>query len=138
MMKKILCLAIFVVLLYTGFQYLQAFRQFSNLSSRVDLIVSDPRSYTPETMRKFVVSEASELEIPLSKSDIEIAIKRTDRKSLAQTRVERPGIEMESKLLLIHFHYPVEICGITRTFSYTREKVFTSKASLANRYGGLE
>ncbi len=129
-MKKIFWLAILSILAYGGYRYTRAYLDFVELAGRMDPIISEPQSYSPASMRKFILEEAAKLQIPLSAEDIEISIGETDRESLGETLLERPGISVESKRLEIHFKYPVEILGFTRTFSYDLEKRFTSRASL--------
>lgn len=129
-MKKIVFLSVFLVLIYGGYKYIQDGIHFEKLSSRIDLIISQPQSYSMKSMKEFVVAEAAKLEIPLSGEDVEITVKDTERRSLGERFIERPGIEVESKLLSIRFNYPVKIYGISRTLSYNMEKVFTSKASM--------
>jgi hypothetical protein len=136
--KKIIYLAIFLLLIYGGYQYVRAYLQFNKLCGRIDLIVSEPQSHSPDSIVRFILAEAAKLEIPLSEEEVEVTIEKTDRASLGQALVERPGIDVESKILAIRFHYPAEIVGITKTFTYDTEKVFTSKASLADRYKDME
>ncbi len=137
-MKKIIYLAIFLLLIYGGYQYVRAYIDFNTLCGRIDFIVSEPKSHSPDSIVKFILAEAAKLEIPLSEEDVEVTIEKTDRASLGEALIERPGIAVESKLLSIRFQYPVEIAGMTKIFTYDIEKVFTSKASLADRYKDME
>jgi len=133
-MKKTICLAIFLVLVYAGYQYLQASINFSRLSGRIDVIISDPQSFSIDSMREYILAEAAKQEISLASEDIEIAVRNTDKSSLGEKLIERPGIAVESKVLVIHFDYPVRIPGMSKTFSYDVEKVFTAKTSIPDPY----
>jgi hypothetical protein len=132
--KKLIFVVICLLLVYGGYQYVQAYLDFNKLSARIDLIISDPKSHTLDSMEEFILTEAANLGIHIAEEDVEISIRETDRASLGQIMIEREGISVESKLLVIHFSYPVEIYGITKIISYDIEKVFTSKASLLNPY----
>jgi len=132
--KKLIYVVICLLLVYGGYQYVQAYLEFNKLSARIDLISSDPKSHTLDSMEQFILTEASKLGIHLAEEDVEISIRETDRASLGQIMVEGEGISVESKLLVIHFSYLVEIYGVKKMFSYDIEKVFTSKASILNPY----
>lgn len=129
-MKKIVFLAVFLVLIYGGYRYIQAVIHFERLSSSIDLIISQPQYYSVKSMKDFIVTKAAKLKITLSEEDVEITVRDTDRTSLGERFIKRPGIKVENKLLTIRFNYPVKIYGISRTFYYNINKVFTSKTSM--------
>jgi hypothetical protein len=135
-MRKIIYFAIFLVFIYGGYRYTLAYLNFNRLSSRIDQIISEPQAHTIESMKEYILDEAAKLEITLPVEEIDIEIRETDRASLGETLLERPGIDVESKLLSIQFSYQVEICGISRTYTYDIEKAFTSKTFLVNPYEG--
>jgi hypothetical protein len=134
-MKKIIYPAIAFLLVYGGYRYVRAYFDFHSLRSQVDLLISEPQFHTESTLRTQILAKATELGIPLSEEDIEVSIGETDRASLGELLIERPGIEVESKLLTVRFRYPVQIVGLTKAFSYEIEKPFTAKTTLVKPGG---
>ncbi|MFQ5900878.1 MAG: hypothetical protein ACE5IH_04915 [Thermodesulfobacteriota bacterium] len=129
-MKKLILLAIIGILLFGGYRYISAVIDFEGFSNRIDLILNEPQSKSVDSMKNAILREAKEREIPLSMEGIAMTIEDTERRSFGERLVERPEIEVESKLLILRLSYAVKIYGISKTFSYNVDKVFTSKASL--------
>jgi hypothetical protein len=130
-MKKIVFFIIFLALLYGGYIYLDAVIRFEKLSNRIDLIISEPQSKSIESLKKAFIREAATLNIPLSHDELEIIVTETEKRAIGEMFVERPGIDAESKLLIVRFSHPIEIFGIRKDLSFREERVFTSHTTLA-------
>lgn len=131
-MKKLFLLATFGVVILGGYPYVRARAEFERLRARIEPVLSEPQFETTDSIKARILREAEVMGVPLTPEGVQVVIRDTDRKSLGETMLERPGIEVESKLLIVYVRYPVELWGFRRTFAIDIERPFTARAAIVN------
>ena len=77
--KGVLALCVLVAIVFVGVSFGKPYFRYYSLSSRTrDFLKSD--TFSPEVIRKNIMAEAEELNVPLDEGDLEVSIKQKNVK----------------------------------------------------------
>jgi hypothetical protein len=128
-MKNLLFIAILFLAGWAGYSFFAAYLDRVNFQNEMDSLLQTPRELSENTLPGMIENKAAERNIDVNPEDIDVRIGPAGRSSQLSERFEKKGVEAETRVLDLHFEYSQTVMGLTRTYSFDRERTFTYRIS---------
>ena len=127
-MKKIVVLAVFLILGWLGFSFFSAYWARAQFTEEVDSLLQSPRDLSEGSLTPLILNKAGQFGITVDPQDVQIRIAAADPETTTSRLIEKRGLTAEVRILTLHMRYGQSTLGISRSYTLDRKRIFTAQA----------
>ena len=128
-MKKIIFIALFVVLGWLGFSYISAAWTRGQFTREVESLLESPRDLTESSLVPLILNKAQQFGMELRPEDIQIQIGPSNQETTTSNLLQNKGFRVEVRRLTLQFEYGQPLLGSIQRYTFYRDRTFASKAA---------
>ncbi len=128
-MKKIVFIALFLILGWIGFSYATAAWTREQFIQEVDSLLESPRDLTEALLIPLILNKAQPFGLSLRPEDVRVRFASSDRETTTSKLIENKGFKAEVQTLSLHIEYGQTVLGTSHLYTLDRERIFTAQIS---------